>query len=209
MRSGCIAPRLFHLGTSCRLVASSRPGWIIPCTHLIRSWVGPIIGLGSVKTKFLTVLPLELGPPQRWARSQTLYRTLLSRPFVWFLHKRAVHSLNSSNRFNFVAQTQCVSCEVRTEFIYQTEEIRLPEPSSIENMAVNHRTGQHDWKWRCKGTRGHNCRKIFCFCLSAAWFISIWHCDLLSLLHSCRIPRTLTCECCFNIHQLGTFFPET
>jgi hypothetical protein len=38
--------------------------------------------------------------------------------FLQFSLSTATVSLDSINRFDFVAETQCVSCEVRTEFLY-------------------------------------------------------------------------------------------
>jgi hypothetical protein len=37
---------------------------------------------------------------------------------VWFSQQTAVISLNSINRLGFVAETEYVSCEVRTELLY-------------------------------------------------------------------------------------------
>jgi hypothetical protein len=36
---------------------------------------------------------------------------------VWFSQQTATVSLNSINRLGFVAEMQCVSCEVRTGFL--------------------------------------------------------------------------------------------
>jgi hypothetical protein len=39
---------------------------------------------------------------------------------VWFSQLTAIVSLNSINRLGVVAGTLCVSCEVRTEFLYRS-----------------------------------------------------------------------------------------
>jgi hypothetical protein len=53
--------------------------------------------------------------------------------FVWFSQYTAIISLNSINRLGFVAETECVSCEVRTEFLYSAHTVYLCVPYDSHN----------------------------------------------------------------------------
>jgi hypothetical protein len=41
--------------------------------------------------------------------------------FLWFSQQTTIFPLNNINLLVFVAETYCVSCEVRTEFLYMIQ----------------------------------------------------------------------------------------
>jgi hypothetical protein len=90
MGSGCIAPHILDLDTSCRWV-SLYPRENNSGTHWIGGWVGPRAGLDDVeKRKFLSLSELELRPLGRPARSQSLYRLWFKKEVVVVSHKNVL-----------------------------------------------------------------------------------------------------------------------
>jgi hypothetical protein len=95
-----------------------------PGTHWVGGWMDPRAGLNDVeKSKFLTLLGLELWPLYHPAHSQSLYRLhYLSSPFsvmCYDLPKAETAQCQCSNNIK-----NCATCEIKTLGMIKMGKIR-------------------------------------------------------------------------------------